>query len=221
MRAFSLVWLLALAARVSAGQVPLILPGGAACPLKPVAAAPLTVAPAALDGLPVAPQLRTLEQMRQAAAEQNSYLPGLMRDVARALPALERSVAKDQWNGPNTTLDTPCCGDAAPKLAAMLRAAGHDAHLVEAEFHYYVLVQLAKGRLVVDPTFRQFFGGASAPASVPRVFVGGYEDLHALLEKRRAERTSSFSFSRIYFSDAKIADSKMPPAPDFDGARAN
>lgn len=122
--------------------------------------------------------------------------------VERALPALRESVALGSWNGPHTTLDESCCGDAAPKLAALLRARGIPARLVEAEFHYYVILDLPEGQLVVDPTIRQFFGKKGAPRSVPSVFVGTIGELTTLFQHHAAAKTTRYDTHRIYFSEA-------------------
>ncbi|MCM2305006.1 MAG: hypothetical protein NDJ72_09905 [Elusimicrobia bacterium] len=129
--------------------------------------------------------------------------------VARALPALRDSVALGGWNGPHTTLDESCCGDAAPKLALLLRAQGIPARLVEAEFHYYVLLDLPDGQIVVDPTVRQFFGKKRAPRSIPHVFVGDLDDLAAFYRRHAASKTTIFDPARIYFRDAAVREDAL------------
>ncbi len=126
--------------------------------------------------------------------------------VERALPALRESVALGSWSGPHTTLDESCCGDAAPKLAALLRARGIPARLVEAEFHYYVILDLPEGQLVVDPTIRQFFGKKGAPRSVPAVFVGTIGELTTLFQHHAAAKTTRYDTHRIYFSEAQTRE---------------
>lgn len=126
--------------------------------------------------------------------------------VERALPALRESVALGSWNGPRTTLDESCCGDAAPKLAVLLRGRGIPARLVEAEFHYYVILDLPDGQLIVDPTIRQFFGKKGAPRSVPTVFVGTIAELHTLFRQHQAAKTTRYDPQRIYFSDARTRE---------------
>lgn len=126
--------------------------------------------------------------------------------VERALPALRESVALGSWSGPHTTLDESCCGDAAPKLAALLRARGIPTRLVEAEFHYYVILNLPEGQLVVDPTIRQFFGKKGAPRSVPAVFVGTIGELNTLFRHHAAAKTTRYDHHRIYFSEAQTRE---------------
>lgn len=129
--------------------------------------------------------------------------------VARALPALRESVALGGWNGPHTTLDESCCGDAAPKLALLLRAQGVPARLVEAEFHYYVLLDLPDGQIVVDPTVRQFFGKKQAPKSIPHVFAGTLEDLNAFFQRHASSKTTKYDPRRIYFRDAAVREDAL------------
>jgi len=107
------------------------------------------------EGEAVSPRLATGDHASLRLPLQAAIVRGA---VERALPALRESVALGSWTGPRTTLDESCCGDAAPKLAALLRARGIPARLVEAEFHYYVILDLPEGQLIVDPTIRQFFG---------------------------------------------------------------
>ncbi len=135
---------------------------------------------------------------------------GAVRDaVGRALPALRESVALGGWNGPHTTLDESCCGDAAPKLALLLRAQGVPARLVEAEFHYYVILDLPDGQVVVDPTVRQFFGKKQAPRAVPHVFIGSIADLNSFFRRHASSKTTRYDPSRIYFSDAIVREDAL------------
>ena len=127
-------------------------------------------------------------------------------EVERAVPALRRSVAAGGWYGPKTALDGPCCGDAAPKLAALLRMRGVPASLVEAEFHFYVVVRFPEGDVVVDPTFRQFFGRESAPADVPAAFVGTWGELDGFFSSHGRSKTTSYGVSRIYRSEARVRE---------------
>lgn len=131
------------------------------------------------------------------------------RAVESALPALRESVALGSWSGPRTTLDESCCGDAAPKLAALLRARGVPARLVEAELHYYVILDLPEGQLVVDPTIRQFFGKKGAPRSVPSVFVGTVAELHELFLHHQSAKTTRYDARRIYFSEAVTREDQV------------
>ncbi|MDP3542594.1 MAG: hypothetical protein Q8T11_09035 [Elusimicrobiota bacterium] len=126
--------------------------------------------------------------------------------VARALPALRESVALGAWNGLRTTLDGSCCGDAAPKLALLLRAQGVPARLVEAELHFYVLLDLPDGQIVIDPTVRQFFGKDLAPKAIPHVFVGDLAELADFYRRHAAAKTTSFDPPRIYFRDAAVRE---------------
>lgn len=138
----------------------------------------------------------------------------LRREVGAAVPGLRRSVELGQWNGPSTTLDGPCCGDAAPKLAALLRMRGWPAMLVEAEFHFYVVVRLPDGDVVVDPTFRQFFGREKAPSSVPQAFVGTWGELDGVFERHRAAKSTKHGVARIYRSEARGREDLLAQAAD-------
>jgi hypothetical protein len=133
----------------------------------------------------------------------------LQSAVQRALPALRESVARGHWNGPSTTLDESCCGDAAPKLALLLRAQGIPVRLVEAEFHYYVILDLPGGQVVVDPTVRQFFGKKQAPRSIPQVFVGAVADLHAFFHQHADSKTTRYDPQRIYFREAVVREDAL------------
>lgn len=162
-------------------------------------------APAA-DGEAVSPRLAlgpgpTFRQPLQVDAVRHA--------VRLALPALRESVALGGWNGPRTTLDESCCGDAAPKLALMLRAQGVPARLVEAEFHYYVLLDLPDGQIVVDPTVRQFFGKKQAPKAIPQVFVGDLAELADFFRRHAAAKTTRYDPPRIYFRDAAVREDAL------------
>lgn len=162
-------------------------------------------APAA-DGEAVSPRL--------ALGPGPSLRQPLQLDAARhavrlALPALRESVALGNWNGPRTTLDESCCGDAAPKLALLLRAQGVPARLVEAEFHYYVLLDLPDGQIVIDPTVRQFFGKKRAPKGIPEVFVGDLGELADFFRRHAAVKTTRYDPSRIYFRDAAVREDAL------------
>lgn len=129
--------------------------------------------------------------------------------VREADLALSRSVRLGEWNGPDTTLDDSACGDAAPKLAAMLRARGIPARLIEAELHYYVLVPSADGPIIVDPTIRQFFGRRAAPRSIPRIFAGTLPELNGLYGAHARSKTTRFDPWRIYFSEAVVREDRL------------
>lgn len=198
-------------------------PASAAAPLL-LSAAPQPAAAAAepaperydelFDGVPprgpegesVSPRLAAPGQATLRLPLQAAIVRGA---VERALPALRESVALGSWSGPRTTLDESCCGDAAPKLAALLRARGIPARLVEAEFHYYVILDLPEGQLIVDPTIRQFFGKKGAPKSVPAVFVGTISELRALFLHHQAAKTTRYDHQRIYFSEAETREDEL------------
>lgn len=155
-------------------------------------------APAVPDGTPV----READILGGRADEE------LAAVVRRATPFLARSVRAGRWAGPDTTLSSPACGDAAPKLAVLLRRAGIPADLVEAAGHFYVLVRRASGPVVVDPTVRQFFGGARAPASVPEVFVGGYAELRDLFRRHGSRLEPPSRCDAAYLRDARADNSR-------------
>lgn len=159
------------------------------------------------DGAAIRPRLI------DAKASETIRLPlqlGIVRaEVERALPVLRESVALGSWNGPHTTLSESCCGDAAPKLAAILRARGLPARLVEAEFHYYVILDLPEAQIVLDPTIRQFFGKKHAPRGIPDVFVGTLGELGSLFERYKAAKTTRYDTGRIYFSEAVSREEQL------------
>ena len=153
------------------------------------------------EGASVTPRLALTEK----ASLGEPMMLALTRDaVHKVLPFLRESVALGSWSGPHTTLDESCCGDAAPKLAALLRSRGIPARLVEAEFHYYVMIETPETQIVVDPTIRQFFGKKGAPRAIPDVFVGTVGELNALFEKFRPAKTTSYGPLRIYFSESYV-----------------
>ena len=166
-----------------------------------------TVAPKPEDeGAAVSPGL--------ARAEGTSLGTQIRREAVRravegVIPALRESVTRGGWNGPDTTLDESCCGDAAPKLAALLRAKGVPARLVEAEFHYYVTVDAGDEMIVVDPSVRQFFGKKKAPLTVPTVFVGTIGELTKMYERHRVVKSTRYEPARIYFSEAVQREAKL------------
>ena len=155
--------------------------------------APVFVAPGAVSDASLSSRLRGRVDL-------------LRGEVERAVPALRRSVTAGGWYGPKTVLDGPCCGDAAPKLAALLRLRGIPATVVEAEFHFYVVVRTPEGDVVVDPTFRQFFGREHAPAGVPVVFVGTWGELDGFFSAHGRSKTTSYGVSRIYRSEARVRE---------------
>ncbi|MBI3563559.1 MAG: hypothetical protein HY079_00010 [Elusimicrobia bacterium] len=179
----------------------------AALPLPAPAAHPLFAGAApASDGALVYPHLTDAHAVARDLPRQ---VEAVRATALRALADLRASVALGGWNGEGTKLDGPCCGDAAPKLAVMLRGRGLPARLVEAEFHYYVILDLPEGQIVVDPTVRQFFGRADAPPSVPTVFVGTIEQLHGLFERHKLAKTTKYDPSRIYFREAREREAKL------------
>lgn len=161
---------------------------------------------APVEGSPVHPRVATADG---PTFRQPLHLTAIQHAVRRSLTALRESVALGQWSGPHTTLDESCCGDAAPKLALLLRAQGVPARLVEAEFHYYVILDLPDGQIVVDPTVRQFFGRKRAPRGVPQVFVGSIAELHALFQRYASVKTTSYGPARIYFSEAVVREDAL------------
>lgn len=163
---------------------------------------------AAADAVEVHPRVVTDTQALEPRALR-AKVSALAADAERALPALRASVALGDWNGPGTTLDGRACGDAAPKLALLLRALGRSVRVVEAEFHYYVLYEGSEGQVVIDPTFRQFFGGKSAPAEVPTVFVGTVGDLHRFFREHAASKTTRYDPDRIYFREGRVRDDRV------------
>ncbi len=82
------------------------------------------------DGTLVSPQLITPESLSREHALGVARL-ALSHSVRQAQPALAESVRRGQWNGPDTRLDKPCCGDAAPKLGLLLHTLGYSVHAVE------------------------------------------------------------------------------------------
>jgi hypothetical protein len=178
-------------------------------------APPPTLGPIATDedGQLVSPQIVTPESMSHEHEVARTRMV-LAHSVSQALPALAESVRRGQWSGPETTLDKPCCGDAAPKLGLLLRQLGYNIHAVEAEFHFYLLYPLSAGQLIIDPTIRQFFGGARAPPNIPTVFVGTVGQLHQLFMENAASKSTRYDMSRIYFRDAAIRDLRMRQLQD-------
>jgi hypothetical protein len=184
-----------------------VAPAPAALPPAPAPPAEFASAAPAVDGAAFYPPVQASPASLGPQAEHR--VETVRAAAVRALAALRESVARGGWNGPGTTLDGPCCGDAAPKLAVMLRARGIPARLIEGEFHYYVAVDLPEGPIVVDPTVRQFFGRKDAPSSVPTVFVGTVGQLNALFARHRAAKATRYDPSRIYFSDARVRETKL------------
>ncbi len=156
------------------------------------------------DGEEIYPRIIRLEDLARQEAELSRRKIILAEAVRTVLPALAASVAAGDWNGPGTTLDKPCCGDAAPKLALLLRGRGHALNVVEAETHYYLMQVVGTGQLIVDPTIRQFFGGPRAPPDVPTVFVGTISELNELFSRRAGARTGRHGVQRIYFSSSRV-----------------
>jgi len=188
-----------------------VLPAASLAP-TPTQALPLEISPAfdgavpAADGDSVYPRLAVSEDRTFRLTLQ---LNAVRNAVARALGALRESVALGGWSGPRTTLDESCCGDAAPKLALLLRAQGVPARLVEAEFHYYVILDLPDGQIIVDPTVRQFFGKKLAPRAVPHVFVGSIADLHSFFQRHAGSKTTRYDPRRIYFSESIVREDML------------
>lgn len=186
---------------------PLAAPAAVLSALPAPAAHPLfagSVVPA--DGAPVYARLARADAVERDLPRQ---VEAVRWAAVHALAALRESVALGGWNGEGTKLDGPCCGDAAPKLAVMLRGRGLPARLVEAEFHYYVILDLPEGQIVVDPTVRQFFGREAAPPSVPTVFVGTVAQLNGLFQRHRLAKTTRYDPARIYFGDAHVKEAQL------------
>jgi hypothetical protein len=184
-------------------------PAAAPIPLP----APAVPAPLFAQASPPAEDAPIFPRVIDPAAPQHVEFPRQV-EAARgaahsALASLRESVARGDWNGPGTTLDGSCCGDAAPKLAVLMRGHGLPARLVEAEFHYYVMLDLPGGQIVIDPTVRQFFGQAAAPKTVPAVFVGTVAQLRELFARNRLAKTTRYEPDRIYFSDAHDREAKL------------
>jgi len=132
-------------------------------------------------------------------------IAGLESSVRSSLPALKASVAeRTAPDGSRLSLSHACCGWAAPELGALLREQAHPVEAVEAEFHVYLIRDLPEGRLFIDPSIRQFFGGARAPPEIPEVFVGTREQLFRLFAEHRTAKSTRFDARRIYFSEAKV-----------------
>jgi hypothetical protein len=186
---------------------PLAAAAPVALPLPAPAAHPLFAAAApAADGAKVYAHLAHADTVERDLPRQ---VEAVRHTALQALAALRESVSLGAWNGEGTKLDGPCCGDAAPKLAVMLRGRGLPARLVEAEFHYFVILDMPEGQIVVDPTVRQFFGRTDAPPGVPTVFVGTVPQLHGLFNSYRLAKTTKYDPSRIYFSEARERESQL------------
>ncbi|MBI3549251.1 MAG: hypothetical protein HY078_09445 [Elusimicrobia bacterium] len=86
------------------------------------------------------------------------------------------------------TLSDSTCINAAPVLLSMLGRAGLRGLLpILTNTGHYFLRTLDEGHPVyIDPTIRQFFGGAQAPPEVPEIFVGTFEDLERLFSRFKA-----------------------------------
>lgn len=158
------------------------------------------------EGEPVYPKLMSTDSASLRLPIQSAIL----RSIVDELQAdLEESVVRGEWFGPRTTVDGPACGDAAPKLAALLRERGVPARLVEAEFHYYVVVDTPDGWIVVDPTIRQFFGRATAPKSVPKVFIGSLGELRAFFDRHGSHKSTRYGVERLYLSQARDREAQV------------
>ncbi|MBI3298427.1 MAG: hypothetical protein HYZ75_09710 [Elusimicrobia bacterium] len=134
--------------------------------------------------------------------------------VAAARPVAAKAVSARTLAGRPMTLDDPCCGVAAPIFGALLRRAEVPVDVVEAETHVYLLRRLGGELLVVDPSIRQFFGGAKAPAEIPTVFIGTFGELSALFERHVDAKTTAHDVTRIYRSEAAIKNALLGEALD-------
>jgi hypothetical protein len=63
--------------------------------------------------------------------------------------------------------------------------------------------------IIIDPTIRQFFGGARAPPDIPKIFVGTVAQLTELYRRHAAAKTTSYGVSRIYFDNSEINNAKI------------
>jgi len=171
---------------------------------------------ALFDGAPDGTSITALEKVAVSArAPGPTVVPeGLMRDIAEALGPIGEGVSHRTHQGRAMTLDGPCCGIAAPSLAAALKRKGHPVRVVEAEFHVYLIYEGGDDPLIIDPTFRQFFGAERAPKSVPRVFVGRFGDLGRAFDQAKAHRTTKYTPQRIYRSQAFIRDALVADVED-------
>ncbi|MBI3549456.1 MAG: hypothetical protein HY078_10495 [Elusimicrobia bacterium] len=131
--------------------------------------------------------------------------------VACARPLLAESVRASGMAGPATDLSDAVCGNAAPKLALLLRWRGLSADLVDNYNHIYIASREPDGVLVVDPTIRQFFGRRSAPADVPEIFIGTLLELKALFARNAESMTWTPGFDSIYFDASRIQNMAMGP----------
>lgn len=212
--------LLIVPGQVSAPVCPargLILPGNTQAPGTgpgmglAMPALPPTAIDLSREGQPVIASLSVTAE-RQQAAELAAKGPrtAAQEAVAKAKPALVESVTAGEWRGPGTTLSHACCGDAAPKLALILNHMGLPIDVIEAEMHYYAAWRLEDGNtLFIDPTIRQFFGGPRAPPTVPEVFVGTQDELHALFRRHAAAKSTSYDVNRIYLEGSRTRNAKM------------
>lgn len=101
-----------------------------------------------------------------------------------ARPYLEQAVAAETKG---MTLDDQACVNASPILLELLYQAEVRGLHVNGSRTGHVFLRTG-GRedgpsLYVDPTVRQFFGGRRAPAEVPTIFVGTFDELKALFKR--------------------------------------
>lgn len=140
-----------------------------------------------------------------------------VRDELRRGAAAAQSVAAEAasartFQGRAMSLDDPCCGVAAPVMGVLMRRAGIPVDAVQAEFHTFLTRRAGEDVFIVDPTVRQFFGGAKAPATVPQVFVGTLGELEALFAAHQKAKTTRYDVTRIYRSEAVVKNSLLAEA---------
>lgn len=136
----------------------------------------------------------------------------LKRAAASAQKVAAEAAAARTFQGRAMSLDDPCCGVAAPVMGVLMRRAGVPVDAVQAEFHTFLAYREGAEVYVVDPTVRQFFGGARAPASVPQVFVGTLGELDALFAAHAAAKTTRYGTDRIYRSEAVVKNALLGEA---------
>jgi hypothetical protein len=152
----------------------------------------------------------TEELLRKGDKPGTAIQRKIRQAAAAAIPYLDESVRKAPWNESHMGIDGPACFDAAPKFALMLRGMGLPGYVAACAHHVFMIVETAEATLLVDPTIRQYFGQTSAPAWVPKIFVGTLSELKALFA--RDPGLPVLSYQSIYFNPdwpATRRESKM------------
>lgn len=155
---------------------------------------------ASMEGMVVAPGSIVLPDLARVAGLSRISID-LRREIGEVVPALAASL-----KARGKSLSGKACGTAAPALAWMLRRMGREAHVVDAEMHVYLLYEAPEGRIIIDPTVRQFFGGERAPSDIPSVFVGTAGELNDLFKAHAESKSTKYGVDRIYFSQARVRD---------------